>query len=152
MSPSDNSNEPRLPPELEESVFIQAILHDFSDAFKFTLVAKRVHHWLIPHIFNIVIFHNGRKAFPMKFDLPIFQRYAKHVHHLFLEPMIDDPYPTPSSLHRDHRPCALAGSRGFRTGSPSHLQALDPPITRYQRQYPNTIPDILRPLLKGHTP
>ncbi|TFK65215.1 hypothetical protein BDN72DRAFT_962671 [Pluteus cervinus] len=97
-------DEPRLPPELEEKVFIQAIDHNFSDVPNIILVAKRVHHWyhpdlsiprpcncaynnhfrLMPHIFNIVLLHED-PPFPMKFSLPTFQRYGKHVQHLSLD-------------------------------------------------------------------
>ncbi|TFK65224.1 hypothetical protein BDN72DRAFT_900892 [Pluteus cervinus] len=79
-------DEPRLPPELEEKIFIQAIDHNFSDVPNMILVAKRVYHWLIPHIFNVVLLHED-KSFPVKFNLPTFQRYAKHIQHLSL----DDP-------------------------------------------------------------
>ncbi|TFK65232.1 hypothetical protein BDN72DRAFT_962685 [Pluteus cervinus] len=79
-------DEPKLPPELEEKIFIQAIDDNFSDVPNIILVAKRVHHWLIPHIFNVVLLHED-KSFPVKFNLPTFQRYAKHIRHLSL----DDP-------------------------------------------------------------
>jgi hypothetical protein len=40
---------------------------------------------LIPKIFNIVILHDDETS-PIPFRLSTFQRYAKHVQHLFLEP------------------------------------------------------------------
>ncbi|TFK66755.1 hypothetical protein BDN72DRAFT_843844 [Pluteus cervinus] len=78
-------NEPRLPPELEENIFLQALDSSPSDAFKFILVAKRVHHWLIPQIFKTVIYHYDESS-PIRFDIHSFERYANHVQHLFLEP------------------------------------------------------------------
>ncbi|TFK63495.1 hypothetical protein BDN72DRAFT_902369 [Pluteus cervinus] len=88
MSASDHVHQPRLPPELEQDIFLLAIEQtnkNLSDTLNFILVAKRVHDWLIPKIFNIVIF-NDNEASPTPFQLSTFQRYAKHVQHLFLEP------------------------------------------------------------------
>ncbi|TFK73050.1 hypothetical protein BDN72DRAFT_835377 [Pluteus cervinus] len=52
--------EPKFPPELEESIFSFALHADWQNSVKLILVAKRVYYWLLPQIYEVVVFHSHR--------------------------------------------------------------------------------------------
>ncbi|TFK73862.1 hypothetical protein BDN72DRAFT_834197 [Pluteus cervinus] len=68
---------PRLPPELEHQIFELAYAQSRVDQVSnnLFLVAKRVHEWLIPLRFEVVMIHASGQ-WPL-----ILERYGHHVHH-----------------------------------------------------------------------
>ncbi|TFK72090.1 hypothetical protein BDN72DRAFT_876692 [Pluteus cervinus] len=73
---------PRLPPELEYTIFLLAYQNDSGEAKNLVLVARRVFDWLIPHIFHVVVLSDI--PVPIKFNEEVYQKYGHHVRHLFL--------------------------------------------------------------------
>jgi hypothetical protein len=98
------THSPRLPPELEYSIFLLALEADYREAKNLLLVAKRVFDWcvqlhllrpliididhwlarLIPHVFGVVEFSHNR-SLPIAFNETVYKRYGCHVHDLHLE-------------------------------------------------------------------
>ncbi|TFK69494.1 hypothetical protein BDN72DRAFT_840346 [Pluteus cervinus] len=75
-------DQPELPPEIEEIIFSLAVQDDWTSAKSLILVAKRVHHWLIPQIYKVAIFHESRPERPTpKFDSRSLITHGKHVRH-----------------------------------------------------------------------
>ncbi|TFK65022.1 hypothetical protein BDN72DRAFT_846102 [Pluteus cervinus] len=70
--------DPRFPPELEYKVFLTAFHRNFNDLQSLLLVAKRVHDWLLPKAFEVVILSRSR-MFPVYFDLEKFRKYGRLV-------------------------------------------------------------------------
>ncbi|TFK73051.1 hypothetical protein BDN72DRAFT_956846 [Pluteus cervinus] len=72
-----------LPPELEELIFSFAIYSDWKSAKHLGLVAKRVRQCIIPHLYEVAIFHpykirDGRPRFPSE----NLMYHGKYVHHI----------------------------------------------------------------------
>ncbi|TFK66740.1 hypothetical protein BDN72DRAFT_843829 [Pluteus cervinus] len=78
------SSSPRLPPELEQEIFLLAFHSDGAEVNRLCLVAKRVLDWLIPHRYHVVILSAGRYS-PIKFNETVYKKYGHHVRHLLLE-------------------------------------------------------------------
>ncbi|TFK73869.1 hypothetical protein BDN72DRAFT_834202 [Pluteus cervinus] len=79
-----NIAHPKLPPELECSIFVLAYHSDQRDVRHLLLVAKRVFHWLISIIYNdrTVIFDHRMVPHP---PIAAFRKYGHHVRHLYLD-------------------------------------------------------------------
>ncbi|TFK65745.1 hypothetical protein BDN72DRAFT_180665 [Pluteus cervinus] len=76
--------DPRLPPELERVIFIDAFRNNPEDLLSLFLVAKRVQHWLVPFAFEVVIVHANR-IFPLGFQsVSHFKDYGVHIQHLLV--------------------------------------------------------------------
>ncbi|TFK61976.1 hypothetical protein BDN72DRAFT_903614 [Pluteus cervinus] len=76
--------EARLPPELEQVIFVHAFQNVNQSPSDLFLVARRVREWLVPIAFRVVIFHKHR-IFPLKFDrLAQFVSYGSHIKALLL--------------------------------------------------------------------
>ncbi|TFK69484.1 hypothetical protein BDN72DRAFT_959553 [Pluteus cervinus] len=72
-----------FPPEIEEMIFSMAVQANWSSAKTLVLVAKRVHHWLIPQLYEVVIFHENQISNPRpKFDSGKLIDRGKHVKHI----------------------------------------------------------------------
>ncbi|TFK65730.1 hypothetical protein BDN72DRAFT_962289 [Pluteus cervinus] len=75
---------PILPPELERIIFLYAYKNKLCNGHDVALVAKRVHEWLSPLLFDVVISHFNRD-FPVRTnDLSTYQTYGNYIHHLLL--------------------------------------------------------------------
>ncbi|TFK67162.1 hypothetical protein BDN72DRAFT_843411 [Pluteus cervinus] len=75
---------PTLPPELEYQIFLFAFQKERTRPINLLLVAKRVHDWLIPRIYEILVFRGGR-ARPNVAQL---RTYGHHTRHLILTGVI----------------------------------------------------------------
>ncbi|TFK60365.1 hypothetical protein BDN72DRAFT_965719 [Pluteus cervinus] len=80
---SISTDYPRLPPELECKIFLIALRNNFGDVANLILTAKRVHDWIIPRAFEVVILKAGRK-FPVPFTLEKFKKYGLYIRSLSL--------------------------------------------------------------------
>ncbi|TFK60359.1 hypothetical protein BDN72DRAFT_850570, partial [Pluteus cervinus] len=75
--------DPRLPPELEHKIFLATLQSNFNDVGNLILTAKRVHDWLLPRAFEVVILGGGRD-FPVPLTLKKFKKYGPHIRSLSL--------------------------------------------------------------------
>ncbi|TFK66737.1 hypothetical protein BDN72DRAFT_961523 [Pluteus cervinus] len=75
---------PCLLPELEDEIFLLAFWEDHKDAKNLILVAKRVFHWLIPHVFRVVRLSKDHPT-PIKLNESTYKRYGHHAHHLLID-------------------------------------------------------------------
>ncbi|TFK73832.1 hypothetical protein BDN72DRAFT_956174 [Pluteus cervinus] len=78
-----------LPPELEHLIFSLAFKSDPDNNLHLQCVAKRVHQWLVPLIYEVVINHSDRDWPPSGFPpakLPLLGQYVRHI---FLQPTQD---------------------------------------------------------------
>ncbi|TFK65211.1 hypothetical protein BDN72DRAFT_207567 [Pluteus cervinus] len=73
----------RFPLELERIIFLMALQNRLSDAPNLFSVARRVHDWLVPKAFEVVVLQH-RQSYPIGFTKDKFQRYGKHVRHLLI--------------------------------------------------------------------
>ncbi|TFK71590.1 hypothetical protein BDN72DRAFT_434412 [Pluteus cervinus] len=73
---------PRFPRELERQIFLIALKCDW-DVENLLPVSKRVHDWLFPKVFEVVILGVTRN-FPLSFTLEKFEKYGHHIRALFL--------------------------------------------------------------------
>ncbi|TFK63196.1 hypothetical protein BDN72DRAFT_847843 [Pluteus cervinus] len=80
-------SDPRLPPELEHNIFLAAFQSNFRDVGNLILTAKRVHDWILPRAFEVVILGGGRD-FPVRFTLDKFQKYGSYIRSLSAQPRI----------------------------------------------------------------
>ncbi|TFK66899.1 hypothetical protein BDN72DRAFT_961424 [Pluteus cervinus] len=82
---SSDHADPILPPELERLIFIYALKNDLEleHVVNLLIIARRVHDWLIPSLFEVVVVYTGHH-WPTRFNLEKFQKYGKHVRHLLL--------------------------------------------------------------------
>ncbi|TFK66110.1 hypothetical protein BDN72DRAFT_844737 [Pluteus cervinus] len=78
---------PRLPPELEYTIFLLAFGNDPLEAKCLALIAKRVFDWLIPHIFRVVKL-SVIAPLPIKFNEETYKKHGHHVRHLMLETVV----------------------------------------------------------------
>ncbi|TFK65225.1 hypothetical protein BDN72DRAFT_845810 [Pluteus cervinus] len=69
---------PRLPPELEHTIFVLAVEDDVQEAKNLLLIAKRVFDWLIPHVFKVVQF-KADYYLPIAFNESVYRKYGHHV-------------------------------------------------------------------------
>ncbi|TFK59377.1 hypothetical protein BDN72DRAFT_851309 [Pluteus cervinus] len=83
------SDQPHLqeafPLEIEEIIFSLAVQTDWPSAKNLILVAKRVYQWLIPQIYEVVVFHGYR--YPLdrpRSDSRNLVHHGKYVHHIML--------------------------------------------------------------------
>ncbi|TFK61700.1 hypothetical protein BDN72DRAFT_849449 [Pluteus cervinus] len=81
-----DSSQPIFPPELEEVIFLFALQDDLKLVGTLVLVAKRVHDWVIPRFYEVVIFRYASEPHIPHRSLSL-QHLAgngKHVRHLLL--------------------------------------------------------------------
>ncbi|TFK59725.1 hypothetical protein BDN72DRAFT_965958 [Pluteus cervinus] len=74
-----------FPHEIEEIIFSFAVQTDWPSAKNLILVAKRVYQWLIPQIYEVVVFHRNR--YPLdrpRSDSRNLVHHGKYVHHIML--------------------------------------------------------------------
>ncbi|TFK67166.1 hypothetical protein BDN72DRAFT_843413, partial [Pluteus cervinus] len=74
---------PIFPPELEYEIFTLAFHHEIEDPIHLVLIARRVHDWLIPKIYRVVVFRNMR-TYPRNISVPTLQIYGHHTRHLII--------------------------------------------------------------------
>ncbi|TFK63190.1 hypothetical protein BDN72DRAFT_332321 [Pluteus cervinus] len=79
--------DPRLPRDLERQIFLIALQHNFADVGNLLFISKRVHDWLHPSAFKVVVLTRDRK-FPILFTLEKFQKYGHHIRSLYIGPDI----------------------------------------------------------------
>ncbi|TFK73836.1 hypothetical protein BDN72DRAFT_956176, partial [Pluteus cervinus] len=72
----------KLPAELGFLVFTMAFKSDPEHSLHLQLVAKRVHQWLIPFIYEVVIAHAERAWPPVELTHDNLPLYGRHVRHL----------------------------------------------------------------------
>ncbi|TFK62176.1 hypothetical protein BDN72DRAFT_848942 [Pluteus cervinus] len=78
--------QPTFPPEVEEFIFSLAIREDLKLAGRLLLVARRVYEWLIPHIYEVVIFRPNQECVPHQNLSPeLFVEIGKHVRHMLVQ-------------------------------------------------------------------
>ncbi|TFK67163.1 hypothetical protein BDN72DRAFT_961216 [Pluteus cervinus] len=73
----------QFPPELEYEIFLFAFHNERDNPTNLLLVAKRIHDWLIPHIYKVVVFRTDRVR-PPKASSSTLQLYGHHTRHLIL--------------------------------------------------------------------
>ncbi|TFK66109.1 hypothetical protein BDN72DRAFT_880499 [Pluteus cervinus] len=77
---------PRLPPELEHTIFLLALQDDNQEARNLIPVARRVFDWLIPDVYRVVKLSDvSYDCSPIRFNESTYQRYGHHTRHLFIE-------------------------------------------------------------------
>ncbi|TFK58349.1 hypothetical protein BDN72DRAFT_966370 [Pluteus cervinus] len=78
--------QPIFAPELEELIFSLAAHDDLKLAGKLVLVAKRVRKWVMPHIYNVVIFEITRESLVPHRNLSLedLEKNGKYVRHLMV--------------------------------------------------------------------
>ncbi|TFK61077.1 hypothetical protein BDN72DRAFT_965387 [Pluteus cervinus] len=91
--------QPVFPPELEELIFALALQDNLDIAGTLLFVAKRVHDWVFPHFYRVVIFQYARETHTphRKLSLRSLIDNGKHVHHLLLHngaPGLEDKFST----------------------------------------------------------
>ncbi|TFK65783.1 hypothetical protein BDN72DRAFT_962280, partial [Pluteus cervinus] len=80
-------DDPIFPPEIEHLVFIHALAQQDLVTFPFNLlfVAKRVHHWLIPKIYETIsVSPYEGKEYPIKWDRAKLEKYGRFARNLFI--------------------------------------------------------------------
>ncbi|TFK73690.1 hypothetical protein BDN72DRAFT_893654 [Pluteus cervinus] len=75
---------PRLPLDLEYTIFLFAFQTDPREARRLSLVAKRVFGWMIPHVSRVVKLSEV-VSFPVDFNEATYKKYGHHVRHLLLK-------------------------------------------------------------------
>ncbi|TFK67179.1 hypothetical protein BDN72DRAFT_961231 [Pluteus cervinus] len=78
-----------LPPELEYEIFMFALRNEVTNPGNLLLVAKRVHLWLIPHIYHTVIIHPAR-IYPPDISLDGIRNHGHYTRHLFIQYEAED--------------------------------------------------------------
>ncbi|TFK65754.1 hypothetical protein BDN72DRAFT_845205 [Pluteus cervinus] len=82
--------EPKLPPEIEQQVFLSALSNDAKDRGNLFLVCQRVHQWLAPVTFQVVI-STAHRTFPTPLSLINLERYGGYIQHLAVHMAMLDP-------------------------------------------------------------
>ncbi|TFK61970.1 hypothetical protein BDN72DRAFT_964860 [Pluteus cervinus] len=78
------SSPPYLPPELQDEIFLLAFQKDHKDAKNLILIAKRVFHWLIPHVFRVIRLSKDHPT-PIKSSQSAYKQYGHHARHLLID-------------------------------------------------------------------
>ncbi|TFK65773.1 hypothetical protein BDN72DRAFT_962272 [Pluteus cervinus] len=84
---SPNLADPIFPPEIEHLIFAHALAQQDLAPFPFNLilVAKRVHHWLTPKLYETICIGKEKATeYPIKWDRAKLEKYGKFTRNLFL--------------------------------------------------------------------
>ncbi|TFK67167.1 hypothetical protein BDN72DRAFT_961219 [Pluteus cervinus] len=74
---------PALPPEIEHEIFTFAFQNELSNPINLMLTARRVHDWLIPKIYHVVVFRSTR-TYPQNASASTLKVYGHHTRHLII--------------------------------------------------------------------
>ncbi|TFK59538.1 hypothetical protein BDN72DRAFT_966040 [Pluteus cervinus] len=84
---SPNLADPIFPPEIEHLIFTHALAQQDLVPFPFNLifVAKRVHHWLTPKLYETICIGKEKATeYPIKWDRAKLEKYGRFTRNLFL--------------------------------------------------------------------
>ncbi|TFK61585.1 hypothetical protein BDN72DRAFT_965078 [Pluteus cervinus] len=74
--------QPILPPEIEEIIFSLCAQSDLINSRNLITVAKRVYQWLIPQLYEVVIFRGDKNHGRPKFSSELLSVHGRHVRHI----------------------------------------------------------------------
>ncbi|TFK62896.1 hypothetical protein BDN72DRAFT_964271 [Pluteus cervinus] len=76
--------QPIFPPEIEEIIFSLCAQSDLENSRNLILVAKRVHQWLIPQLYEVAIFHSVKVHGQPRYSSDLLKSHGRHVRHIMI--------------------------------------------------------------------
>ncbi|TFK64498.1 hypothetical protein BDN72DRAFT_846543 [Pluteus cervinus] len=81
----DTGTQPVFPPEIEEIIFSLCIQQGLQNTKSLSLVAKRVHEWLKPHLYKVAMLYDNTSHYGRpNFDSQVLKKHGRYVRHILL--------------------------------------------------------------------